>query len=387
MNRAYDVIIVGGGPAGSTAGYLLSRSGFKVLLIDKSTFPRHKLCGGCITDKTVKLLERVFGVTADDLKKNGVINFESSRYEIFRKDKLLSKRDSPAPFYFVERHRYDNFFLRKAQQAGTEVIEGERCTSLDISGSKVTTSTGRMFEAKVIIGADGFNSTVRQSFTGFDQRKWNENLAVALEIFVNRSDVKKQIDCPTLYFDFIEFGYAWIFPNKDRLTIGICGLNKINKKTIFRSFNNFLTAVGFRDLENLKSYGYYVPYGNFLLKPVCKNALLLGDAAGFADPLLGEGVFFSQRSAELASQVIKDAFENYNNAEGFHAYIETQYVDALQKNIYEEFTYANKIRNVIFLYLSKFRYYPLKIAMDMFGDKAIEAIHGIRSYRWLRKLQ
>jgi len=386
MNRSYDVIIVGGGPAGSTAGYLLSRSGFKVLLIDKGTFPRHKLCGGCITDKTVKLLERVFGETADDLKKNGVINFESSRYEIFRKNKLMTKRASPAPFYFVERYIYDNFFLRKAQQAGTEVIEGERCKSFDISGSKVTTSTGHIFEAKVIIGADGFNSIVRQSFTGFDQRKWNENLAVALEIFINRCDVKRQIDCPTLFFDFIEFGYAWIFPNKNRLTIGMCGLNKINRKTIFRSFNNFLSAVGFRDLEYLKSYGYYVPYGNYLLKPVYKNALLLGDAAGFADPLLGEGIFFSQRSAELASQVIKGAFENYKNTEGFHTYIETQYVDALQKNIYEEFAYANKIRNVIFLHLSKFRYYPLKITMDMFGDKAIEAIHGIRSYRWFRKL-
>ena len=294
MKRVYDIIIVGGGPAGSTAGYLLSRSGLKVLLIDKSTFPRHKLCGGCITHKTIKLLERVFGETAEDLKKKDVISFESSHYKVFCKDKLLTKRDSPVPFYFIERYMYDDLLLRKAQQAGAEVIEGERCTSFDIFGRKVTTSAGRIFEAKVIIGADGFNSVVRQSFAGFDQRKWNDNLAVALETFVNRSEVNRQIDCPALFFDFIEFGYAWIFPNKDRLIIGICGLNKINRKMIVRSFNDFLTAVGFRDLENLKSYGYYFPYGNFLLKPVYRNVLLVGDAAGLADPLLGEGIYYAQ---------------------------------------------------------------------------------------------
>jgi geranylgeranyl reductase family protein len=385
MNRACDIIIVGGGPAGSTAGYLLSRAGLKVLLLDKSTFPRHKLCGGCITHKTIKLLERVFGETAGDLKKKKVIDFESGHYEIFRKDKLLAKRDSPVPFYFIERYIYDDFLLKKARQAGAEVIEGERCASFDMSNSRVTTSAGRTFEAKVIIGADGFNSIVRRSFTGFDQREWNDDLAAALEIFVNRSGVNRQIDCPTLFFDFIEFGYAWIFPNKDRLIIGICGLNKINRRTITRSFNNFLAAAGFRELENLKSYGYYLPYGNFLFRPARGNVLLTGDAAGLADPLLGEGIYYAQRSAELASQAVCEALKEDRDLKAPGNKIAERYLQLLQENIFPEYIYAMKIRKFIFRYLNRYNYLPLRIIMGLLGTKPLEAVHGIRSYNWLRK--
>ena len=74
-STVYDVIIAGGGPAGSTAGYILSKAGLNVLIIDKSNFPRKKLCGGLITYKTIRLLERVFGETASSLDEKGIIDF------------------------------------------------------------------------------------------------------------------------------------------------------------------------------------------------------------------------------------------------------------------------------------------------------------------------
>ncbi len=117
----YDVIISGGGPAGSTAGYLLSRSGLKVLIIDKSSFPRHKLCAGLITHKTVRLLERVFGESAGSLKEKNIINFESSHYQIFCRDNLINERDMDIPFRFIDRDSYDHFLLNKAVYAGADV--------------------------------------------------------------------------------------------------------------------------------------------------------------------------------------------------------------------------------------------------------------------------
>ncbi|MBI5740585.1 MAG: geranylgeranyl reductase family protein [Nitrospirae bacterium] len=381
----YDVIVVGGGPAGSTAGYLLAKAGLKVLLIDKGAFPRHKLCAGCITDKTIKILGRVFGEPVDALKREGIINFESGRYEIFCRDRPVLKRGSPSPFYFIERFSYDNFLLRKARQKGVEIVEGDGVASVDVSGSAIRTASGKTFTARFIIGADGVNSTVRRSFPKIDKQHWTGNLAIALETFVDRSEVDKQVYCPSLYFDFLRSGYAWIFPNRDRMIIGMCGLNKENRKSIFHSFNEFLAETGYRNAANLKSHAYHLPYGNFLLSPVHKNILLIGDAAGFADPLLGEGIFFSHRSAEIASQIIKQAFEECGNHPDINNYVETHYVHALEF-IHNEFSYALKIRNFIFSYMTGFRCYPLKIMMHLLGDKTAETVHGLRSYNWMRKM-
>ncbi|MBI5056453.1 MAG: NAD(P)/FAD-dependent oxidoreductase [Nitrospirae bacterium] len=384
--KKYDVLIVGGGPAGSTAGYLLSNAGLKVLIIDKSRFPRPKLCGGCITEKTIRLLKRVFGETVSGLKKNDIISFESNQYEIYFKNKQVTKKDLPLAFYFVDRYRYDHFLLTKAGQAGAEILEGERCTSLDISGSSATTSTGRTIQAKLIIGADGINSIVRRSFPKghFDQQNWLDNMAIAFEIFVDRSQVRKQIDHPVLYFDFVSHGYSWIFPNKDKLIIGAGGPFRKNKKQLLPAFNNFLSGLDIRDLQTDEIKASAFPYGGFLLQPAFRNTLLAGDAAGFADPLLGEGIFYAQRSAELASQAILKALSEGKDVEHEAAHIAGQYIGSLQRYIYPEFVYARKTRDFIFTCMNKFHPAPLKIIMDLLGTKPAEAIHGLRSYKWMK---
>jgi len=378
----YDVIIAGGGPAGSTAGYILSKAGLKVLIIDKSNFPRKKLCGGLITYKTIKLLERVFGETASSLGEKGIIDFESDSYEIRNKHNIISKRTTRIPLRFVERHNYDNFLLKKAQNKGATIAENERIVSIDIFKGLVATLSGQKFAAKIIIGADGVNSTVRRSFPVdlFGREDWKGNVASAHEIFVNRDNTGSQFTHPVLFFGFIKWGYAWIFPGQNRLKIGMCGLKSKNTKKLLTSFREFLSTIGSTGVDDQIISSYILPYGSFLPSPIFRNLLLVGDAAGFADPLLGEGIFFAQRSAELAAKAVMDFIRKDISFD----LLKQTYLDSLQKYIYTEFVYAEKIRYIMFKYLNKFRWYPLKILLSLYGDKPIEAVHGIRSYKWMK---
>ena len=383
----YDVIIAGAGPAGTTAGYLLSNSGLRVLIIDKNTVPGKKLCGGLITHKTVKLLERVFGETVADLNRKDIINFESRRYEVFCKNKLIHQRDLDIPFRFIDRDSYDNYLLDNAQKAGTEFMGGDGVRSLDVLKSTVTTKSGQTFAADIIIGADGVNSRIRRSFPVelFGRNDWRGNLAAAHEIFLPRQVLKKQIDHPVLFFDFIDSGYAWIFPNRERLRVGMFALNRNNRKDILEAFRNFLSSVDLDSPEKEKIFSYVLPYGSYLPSPVFRNIILIGDAAGFADPFLGEGIFYAQRSAELASQAIVRARQENSIVEQAHQRIANHYVQLLNQYIYPELRYAGKIRNFIFTFFKRFQYLPFKVLLSIFGNRPIETVHGLRSYKWMKK--
>ena len=113
--------------------------------------------------------------------------------------------------------------------------------------------------------------------------------------------------------------------------------------------------------------------------------MLVGDAAGFADPLLGEGIYYAHRSAELASHAILETIKDGNSVETARGRMTDAYVKLLRQYIYPEFVYAEKTRNFIFSYLNRYNYLPLKILMRLTGQRALETVHGIRSYKWLEK--
>ncbi|MBI4843966.1 MAG: NAD(P)/FAD-dependent oxidoreductase [Nitrospirae bacterium] len=376
MNE-YDAIIAGGGPAGSTAGYLLSRAGRKTVIIDKRIFPRKKLCAGLITYKTIRLIERVFGETPDSLKQRGIINFGSDKFEVFYRQKSLALNHSVYPFYFIDRYLYDDFLLKKAEEAGADVITGEKVVSCDTSLCEVTTSSGKRLKGKFIIGADGINSVVRRHFPKerFNENLWTEELGIAREMLIERGAVKFDVTHPMIFFGFINYGYAWIFPNREKLVIGICGVRRKMKKEIAGSFNEFLSAIGLHELKNKRLEGYTLPMGNFIRHPVCGNVALVGDAAGFADPIFGEGIFYAQRSAELASEAIDIFLRNKKRFDDL-------YSEMLQKHIMTELVSAKRHRSFFYNPLSC---YYLGAFFRNFGKESAETIHGIRSHMGLKK--
>jgi len=387
MSIQYDVVIVGAGPAGSTAAYILSKKGYNVLLLDKNHFPRKKLCGGCLTAKTLWLLNRVFNESEESLIKNNIIDYKSFRFDVRYKTKVLVSPISPLAYYFVDRQVYDSFLLRKAKEAGAEVSEGEKVTDMRVAPPTyceltLTTSRERQIKTKFIIGADGANSTVRTKLLRekkINGSRWHRNLAYCLEIFIPRKDDYETLEFPILSFGYLRYGYSWIFPNKDRLVVGIGGLERKNKN-LPGKFKKFLSDYNLGGIDSYKIKGYPLPFGNSLSTPFYGNILLVGDAAGLVDPMLGEGIYQAHKSGELAAKAIIDTLENPTPG-GPGA----NYLDLLQKNLFTEFIYARRFRWLLYNPLShmlNFRHIKL---MERYFSKLSEVVHGRRTYKWFKR--
>lgn len=387
-NNAYDVIIIGGGPAGSTSGYLLSKAGLKVIIIDKSKFPRQKLCAGLLTQKTVHLIHSLFHETVNSLRKKDIINFESSYYEVFFRNKRIAKINHEGiPFYYVDRSVYDNFFLQKAKEAGAEILEGEIAVSTDYRKNEIVTSSGKTLRSKYIIGADGVYSRVRREL--FFQRQnsdsWQRGLAPSYEVFVDKKTIRNAPDSYSrIFYDVVNWGYAWVFPNKDRIIIGMGGLTIKNGKNLLNSFHKFLLSLGLSKSETQSKIrvqqGHAVPYGNFLKNPVRESTFLVGDAAGFAGPLLGEGIFYAHKSAQLASLAIIQEIREGKNAAA-------TYRKKLGEQVYPQLMGAKKLRQLLFSDLNSLSHYiGVQVLLKLFPKIIVKMIHDEKSYSRFRYL-
>lgn len=378
----YDVIVVGSGPGGSTAAYQLATFGYDVLVIDRKTFPRDKLCGGLITHKTLRLLERVFDESEDELRETGVLDVGSNEYAAYFNSDRVVRDDIDVPFYFAKRFEYDAHLHDRAVEAGVDTHLGDGVKSVDVDAGAVETTGGETFDARYIVGADGATSRVRQELANcglVDTSDWNENLAIAAEAYVPRSDVDLDVDYPILHFGVLNWGYGWVFPNSDRLLIGVGGLNAKNEtgfREILREYFDLLDVE--YDPDAVK--GHPIPFGNYLERPAAAGVFLVGDAAGTVDAITGEGIFYAQRSGELAGWAIQEA-----DAGRVEASAEDYYVSLLEDHVHPELRDSKRTRVFIWSGPQLPRRLAMKAWFAAFSKPVIELVHGIRIYRFLRK--
>jgi len=372
-----DVIIAGAGPAGSTAALALARRGVSVLLLDKASFPRPKLCGGLLTWKSVRLLERLHGCTADGLVRDGVVDTVAGGFALHYNGRPLIRDRLAYPFHLVRRSRFDAFLLDRALQAGAQVRHDQEIMRCSPEGTVRTKRDD--FRGRYVIGADGVNSVVRKCF-GLPRERWQRNLAAAIEITVPREAVPRIPDVPELHAGFLPTGYGWVFPNNDGMVLGICGLRRRSEN--FRdAFKNFLCHLGVTDAEgfirNHPLDGHPIPYGNALDNPAHGNVLLAGDAGGYADPLLGEGIFYALLTGFYAGEALADALEK-----GVHPAL--AYCERIRRNIMPEMRGANRLRWLLYG-LDMINPENLGRYFRVRGDALADMVHGVRSYDWGRK--
>jgi len=381
----HDVIIVGAGPAGSTAGYILSKLGLNVLIIDKETFPRKKLCGGGVTLKALQLIIKIFGETYSSLKQKNIINYITNESEItYRRSKTIVKIKSEYPLIFVDRSIYDNFLLQKAKNIGAEVIEGQPVKSVNLDECSVSLSDGTVLNSRFIIGADGPNSVVRREFSRkglITQKQWSHNLATGLEVFIDREELKNdEFKNFIMGFGIVNWGYAWMIPKKDKIAVGLGALNRKNRKNFKNALRDWISCLNLNPsvMDGLSSHP--VPYGNFKFKPSYEGKVfLIGDAGGFTCPLFGEGLYLAKKTAEFVATAI------YNNINDNKA-IEEAFLWNLKKRIYPNLEASMTLRKIFFhKFFSAFKFKLAGAFMRRYNHMIMEIMVGDRSFKWLKR--
>jgi len=330
----YDAIVVGLGPAGSTAAYTLAKAGFKVLGIDKARFPRYKSCGGCISTKIERILDFSIAEAIEQTVYGATFTYKSDRTMDIMSDRAVGHN--------VMRDNFDDLLLRKAKEAGAEVIEGLRVTGATDSGTAVTvvTGDGRSFTGRVLVGADGASGIIGREFFGLNPKE--AAVSITAEVPYDRM----KTDCGRkLFIDFggVPYGYAWIFPKKDFLSVGIAGDAVKVGGSIKEYFNSFVgTHAALKGLDVSERVGWTVPiYYDGASPSVKGRVVLVGDTGHLVDPFLGEGIYYAIRTALAASLAITEALAcSTVDLMPYQAWLE--------KEIYPEFNSAGKLSDLVY---------------------------------------
>jgi geranylgeranyl reductase family protein len=291
-----DVVICGAGPAGAHAARLLAGQGYDVALFDRATFPREKPCGGAVSRKALALI----GAEIDSVVERRA----TGAWIAFRGRAVAHDADGVVAA-MTQRTALDALLVERAVQHGAQFCPGHAFERLEDLGDHVRVVTSRgVFAARVLLAADGVASAVRRAVFGRGAVEY----APALEALVEApaAIVERFADRVLLELGGMTGGYGWVFGKRDHLNVGVysirAGAGIRGELEAFMARHPLLAA-----RTRVRRLGHPIPVRNRAGAFERGRVWLLGDAAGLAEAVLGEGIYFALKSAEIAAHALAAA--------------------------------------------------------------------------------
>lgn len=348
MERKFDVLIVGAGPAGIATAIALGNSNLSVGLLDKATFPRDKTCGDALSVDVVnqlKILSPALLDSFNDFKRK----VPSFGVQIFSPD----GKHIDIPFihdhqkrcgFICERYDFDYLLVQHAKHfSNIHFIEDCQVKYLENKDNKINAHTSHgNFTGQLVVGADGAHSIVGKMLNNVTPDK--NHYSAGLRIYYEGVTALHQQNFIELHFfaDILP-GYLWIFPlpdNKANVGIGMLSAAVSKKKINLKEILNKILSTDpelqerFRDatpLESVKGFG--LPLGSKRRVLSGERFLLTGDAASLIDPFTGEGIANAIRSGRVAASHILKGFEQNNFSKSFNSQYDREIYNRMWKEL------------------------------------------------------
>ena len=354
MREEFDVAVVGAGPAGTSAAYVLASSGVSVAIVEKARLPRYKTCGGGLLYRAVRSLP--VGISP-------VIEREFRSVQMILSPRLRFEVHRPSPIVTMTmRDALDHLLVEAAAGKGATVLQARAVTDLQTTSDRVELKTDAgAIAAKFVIAADGAGSTIAK-LAGFGDGRF---MVPALECEIEVSPESFEQHATTARFDFdrIPFGYAWVFPKRSHLSVGVLSL-KPEAVKLHEVLDDYLRRLSIRPLT-IHRHGYVIPLSPRSAGFARSRVLLSGDAAGFADPVTAEGITFAVRSGQLAARAIVEGKLQV-------LVVEKTYEQLVEQFILPELRIARRLAKLLYFHPT-----ARDAIFAMFGPRLTEAMTRI----------
>ncbi len=293
----YDLIIVGGGPSGASAGRVAGKAGISTLLLEKENFPRYKPCGGALSPYALSCL--------DFKLPESVVERDISKVRVHFREHCIERQRNYRLALLVSRKAFDNFLLDKAMETGIEVHFGEKVLDCEEREECVEVKTSQdTYLAKFVLIAEGSVGMLKYKVRPQRDRKTEYGLALVSEVPEDDEVIRNRFPgVIDIHFGTSPRGYGWIFPHAGYYSVGVTGTAE-HMKHPNKVMQDFLQSNGFFGEFQVRSH--IIPVGGIKRKTVSSRVLLSGDAAGFVDAFIGEGIAYAIRSGQLAAENVAD---------------------------------------------------------------------------------